>query len=192
MVATARSAIGLCWIAFIVVWVIAARSTKPTVEQPRNQIVYRIFWLAAFVLLFLGGPRNRRPIGAISKVVFHVGTDLAFVGLVLAVCGLVLALWARATLGKNWSGQITFKEDHTLVQHGPYRFVRHPIYTAILLMFAGSAVAYGTVGAILGFPLALIGFVIKARQEEALMQKHFPDAYPDYRSRTHMLVPGVF
>ncbi len=186
-----RGAIGLCWIVFIVVWVIAARSTKRTVRQPGNQVLYRIFWLAAFASLFLGRPM-RNPVLFLRRAVFHVGPDLALVALAIAICGVALAFWARATLGGNWSGQITLKEDHTLVRSGPYRAIRHPIYTAILMMFLGSALSYGTLGAVVGFPLALIGFVIKAKQEEALMLETFPDAYPAYRSQTKMLVPGVF
>src|SRR5207248_5310755 len=124
--------------------------------------------------------------------VFHADTAFALLAFVIALGGLLLAFWARATLGGNWSGTITLKEDHTLVQNGPYRTIRHPIYTAILLMFLGSALFYGTLGAVAAVPLCAVGFVVKAHQEEELMQRTFPDAYPPYRARTKMLVPGVF
>jgi len=191
MVETVRGAIGACWVVFIVVWVIAARSAKRTAAQPGGQVVYRIFWLAGFALLFMGRPR-RRSIRPIANPLIHVGSTVAVVAFAVTIAGLLLAFWARATLGGNWSGNITLKEDHTLVQTGPYRTIRHPIYTAILLMFLGSALAYGTLGAIVGVPLCAYGFVLKAHQEEALMQKTFPDAYPAYRDRTKMLLPGVF
>lgn len=186
-----RSAVGLCWLGFVVVWLIAARSTKRTVERPPNQLGYRAAWVAAFALLYVSRPGRARA-GALSDKVLPDPLLLAALGLALTIAGLALAFWARATLGGNWSGNVTFKENHTLVETGPYSFVRHPIYTAILAMFLGSALAYGTLGALVGFPIAIAGFVFKARTEEALMQKHFPEAYPSYRSRTRMLVPLVF
>ena len=182
---------GLCWVVFVLVWIIAAASTKRTVARPRNQGVYRVLWFVAFTCLFLGSPR-RRTTELLARSMIPARLDLAFGGLVVVLGGLALAFWARATLGRNWSATITLKENHTLVQTGPYRSIRHPIYTAILLMFLGSAIAYGTAGALLAFPIAAVGFLIKARHEEALMQQHFPDVYPEYRLRTRMLVPGVY
>jgi len=191
MTATLRTAVDLCWLIFIVVWVIASASAKRTVSRPGNQVLYRVFWLAGFGSLYLSRPR-RRSIPLLSRPVAHVGGGVAGLGLVIVLGGLALAFWARATLGGNWSGTITLKENHTLVQSGPYGIVRHPIYTAILAMFLGSAITYGTRGAFLAFPVCAVGFILKARQEEALMQQTFPDAYPDYRTRTKMLVPGIY
>ncbi len=191
MVAHLRDAVGFCWVVFIVVWVLAAGRTKRTASRPGGQVLYRVFWFAAFALLYISRP-HQRGLEPITKPIVHVGASVALVGLALAIAGLALAFWARATLGTNWSGQITLKEGHTLVRTGPYAAIRHPIYTAILLMFAGSALTYGTLGAIVAFPFAVIGFVIKANMEEELMIATFPDAYPAYREHTKMLVPGVY
>lgn len=191
MVAHLRDLVGFCWVAFIIVWILAASGTKRTLSRPGGQLEYRIFWLIGFLLLYASRPRPRG-IEGITNSLIHVGTGLALIGFVLAALGLALAFWARANLGTNWSGQITLKEGHTLVQSGPYAAVRHPIYTAILLMFIGSALAYGTLGAFAAFPIAAVGFVLKAKQEEALMVKTFPDAYPAYREHTKMLVPGLY
>jgi len=186
-----REAISLCWLVFVVVWVLASGATKRTAERPGNQVPYRVMWFAAFGLLFLSRPR-RNALGSLGRAVLPADSTLAAVGLVLAIAGLAFAIWARATLGRNWSGTIQFKEDHTLVDRGPYAIVRHPIYTAILIMFVGTALAYGTLGALLAVPLAVVSFVIKARQEEELMEKHFPEEYAAYRARTRMIVPLVF
>ena len=188
-VVTIRQAVGLCWLAFVVVWVLASRATKRTVERPDNQFVYRSMWLVAFALLFLSRPRRR--VMLLDRPVLSSSIAVALAGLVLVIAGLAFAFWARATLGGNWSGTVTFKENHTLVDTGPYAIVRHPIYTAILLMFVGTAIANGTVGGLVALPVAVVGFVVKARQEEGLLQRHFPDAYPAYRARTRMLVPFV-
>jgi protein-S-isoprenylcysteine O-methyltransferase Ste14 len=113
------------------------------------------------------------------------------VALAITVGGLALALWARVTLGRNWSGIVTFKENHELIRNGPYSYVRHPIYSAILMMMLGSALAIGTLGALIGLPLILLGVWLKLRQEEALMTKHFPAEYSSYRSQVRALIPGL-
>ncbi len=87
---------------------------------------------------------------------------------------------------------MTFKEDHELVRHGPYAHVRHPIYSAILLMLIGTAVSIGTLGALLGLTLVFAGVWLKMGQEEALMSEHFPAEYAAYRLRVKALVPGLF
>jgi hypothetical protein len=89
----------------------------------------------------------------------------------------------------NWSATVTFKQGHELVQAGPYRFVRHPIYTGILLMILSSAIVQGRLQSWLGFLIMCAGFWIKLKQEESLMLRHFPDEYPAYRARVKALVP---
>jgi len=184
-----RGAVGAVWFVFVVVWVIASRNTKRTVERPANQLGYRVAWIAAFAILFVSRPRAYNRFAPLTDHVLPGSDAVVLAGLALATAGLALAFWARATLGGNWSGTVTFKEDHSLIDTGPYAFVRHPIYTAILLMFVGTAVAYGTLGSLLAVPVAAVSFVVKARQEEHLLEKHFPDAYPAYRARTRMIVP---
>lgn len=106
--------------------------------------------------------------------------------------GLAIALWARAALGTNWSGAIAFKEGHELIQRGPYAYVRHPIYSGLLLMGLGTTLASARVSSLLMLVLALILLAIKARYEERLMIRHFPAAYPPYRARVKALIPGVW
>jgi protein-S-isoprenylcysteine O-methyltransferase Ste14 len=185
-----RQAVWFCWLLFIVVWVLAAASTKRTIERPPNQLFYRALLVVALILL--GNSRSASDTSPLGRVVLPGSHFVVAIGLFLTVGGLALAFWARATLGGNWSGTITLKQGHTLVQSGPYGFVRHPIYTAALLMFLGSAVAFGTVGAMLALPVAGLSCVVKARQEEALLLAHFGEMYAHYRSRTRMLVPLVF
>jgi protein-S-isoprenylcysteine O-methyltransferase Ste14 len=105
---------------------------------------------------------------------------------------LLVALWARRTLAGNWSRAVTFKQDHELIQAGPYRFARHPIYTGMILMALGGAVAGGRLHCWLGFLLICAGFWIKLSQEESLLLRHFQADYPAYRARVKALVPFVF
>ncbi len=104
---------------------------------------------------------------------------------------MLFGIWARRTIGGNWSSVVTLKQDHELVTNGPYRYVRHPIYTAILTMFLGTAVATGQLGGFLGLALCSLSMWIKLRQEEKLMMRHFPQQYPAYRARVKALVPFV-
>ncbi|HWB60902.1 MAG TPA: isoprenylcysteine carboxylmethyltransferase family protein [Chthoniobacteraceae bacterium] len=109
----------------------------------------------------------------------------------LTVAGLAFAVWARRTIADNWSSDVEFKQSHKLVQHGPYGLVRHPIYTGLLLMVLGSAIAGGRVASLLAVPCFFTGFWIKLKMEERLMLRHFPGEYPGYQRRVKALVPGV-
>ncbi|MGH9393685.1 MAG: methyltransferase family protein, partial [Terriglobales bacterium] len=98
-------------------------------------------------------------------------------------------VWARRSLGGNWSSSPTLKQGHELVQRGPYGYVRNPIYTALLLMLLGTCIFVGRARAALAIVLAVAGLWVKLKQEEALMERQFPDTYPPYRKRVKALIP---
>jgi protein-S-isoprenylcysteine O-methyltransferase Ste14 len=107
-------------------------------------------------------------------------------------CGATVAIWARFTIGTNWSGVVTLKEDHELVQAGPYRFVRHPIYSGILLMGLGTQIVYAEA---FGFELLLFVsavFAYKLRIEEDLMTEQFPSQYKEYRRHVKAIIPFLW
>jgi protein-S-isoprenylcysteine O-methyltransferase Ste14 len=109
----------------------------------------------------------------------------------IVLAGVAFTVWARVTLGRNWSAEVTFKADHELIQSGPYALVRHPIYTGLILMALGTAINYGRA---VGFALFIAmcgGLWWKARQEEGIMSRHFPGAYADYKKRVRAIVPFV-
>ena len=83
------------------------------------------------------------------------------------------------------------KEGHELIEKGPYRFVRHPIYTGIVAACIGTALAIGEWRCILGLIVVLLGLALKVAQEERLMMATFPHAYPQYRRRVKALIPGL-
>lgn len=184
-----QNAIVGCWVVFFAFWALTALRTKRTVETRPvgSRLAYALPTALGAWLLFKGttGPH---PLG--DRVLPHTAA-IAAVGLAVVAAGLALALWARVTLGDNWSGQVTFKEGHELIRHGPYAHVRHPIYSAILLMLLGTAIAIGTLGALVGLPLILLGIWLKLAQEEALMSEHFPAEYAAYRSRVKAMVPHL-
>src|SRR5512132_1931516 len=187
----AHNIISGCWLVFVAIWVIAAVSTKRTVyrESWAQRLRYWVLLVIAYVLLFYG---RRLPYPLSLGIISHV-TPTAWAAAVLCVIGLAFALWARVTLGRNWSGVVTLKEGHELVECGPYRFVRHPIYTAIAIMFFATALAQGHLPGFVGTLLMFVSFWIKLREEEKLMLQQFPDQYADYRRRAkhHSFCPLI-
>jgi protein-S-isoprenylcysteine O-methyltransferase Ste14 len=114
---------------------------------------------------------------------------VAVAGCALCVGGLAFATWARFALGGSWGMPMTLHENPVLVTAGPYRYVRHPIYTGMSAMVIGSALAFP--GMLLWAAVMLVYMLVSARREERDMALRFPDAYPAYRQRSKMLVPFV-
>jgi protein-S-isoprenylcysteine O-methyltransferase Ste14 len=115
----------------------------------------------------------------------------AGLGLLLFALGLGFAIWARVHIGRNWGTPMTQKVDPELVTSGPYRLVRHPIYSGILVAGVGTAVALSWQW-LIAVVLAGVYFVYSATVEERYLTEQFPDTYPVYRHSTKMLVPFVF
>ena len=117
--------------------------------------------------------------------------ELAITGAALCIIGVAFAVWARVALGRNWGMPMTRHADPELVTSGPYRFVRHPIYTGLSVILIGSALVYPHAVAL---PCALmVGYsVFSARREERDLEARFPETYPVYKRRSKFLVPFVF
>ena len=113
-------------------------------------------------------------------------------GLAVEAIGLFLTIWARRHLGRNWSGEITIKVDHQLIRSGPYKLLRHPIYTGLLTMYAGIAIVTGEWLAIIGFAMVAFAYWRKIRLEEANLKIAFGAEYDAYRRATWALLPGLF
>jgi len=179
-----------CWILFSVIWLLAAAATKRTIyhENGVRRLRYLILLVVAFLLLT---KRYRLPYPLNVRVIPATGT-VEWIAAILCLAGLAFCLWARATLGRNWSGTITLKEGHELIERGPYRFVRHPIYTGLMAMFLATSIAFGHVGGLVAVILAFASFWIKWSEEEKLMRQHFPEQYRSYEQRVKRIVPFVF
>jgi protein-S-isoprenylcysteine O-methyltransferase Ste14 len=178
------------WIVLIAVWLIGALRTKRTAwRQPHSARLEQMLLLVPGVYLLFA--RTQVP-PALNQAIFPATLLPVSFGFLLALCGVGFSIWARMTLGTNWSSTVTLKDDHTLVRSGPYRLVRHPIYTGILFALAGSAFQAGLVRSFLGVALCIAGFWIKIRVEERLMMQHFGEQYIVYRREVKALVPFVF
>jgi protein-S-isoprenylcysteine O-methyltransferase Ste14 len=113
------------------------------------------------------------------------------IGVLLCAAGVALVIAARRALGMNWSDLVVLKRDHQLVLSGPYRWIRHPLYSGVLLLVLGSAVTVHTRVAYVTVPVLLMGFAVKSHQEEKLLEHGFPE-YGAYRRRVKGFIPLVF
>jgi protein-S-isoprenylcysteine O-methyltransferase Ste14 len=175
------------WLVFELYWLLHARGNKKTVySQSRGSRLLYLVLMFAVVLVVTSIPQLRIPL-----LPTNIATQVA--GIILCAAGVVLAIQARRTLGANWSGIVTLKEDHTLVRRGPYRFVRHPIYSGILLAAAGSFLALlPTVQAVICLLFLLFNYRRKSLLEERILSQNFPDEYPQYCREVKALVPFIY
>jgi protein-S-isoprenylcysteine O-methyltransferase Ste14 len=178
------------WAVWIAGWGLAARDVKPArwKEKRRDAIFNRVPVLLGIVLFTL--PARVLP-AVLGQRIVPAGPEAPFYGVVLTALGLAVAGWARWHLGRNWSAEVSVKEGHTLIRSGPYRAVRHPIYSGMLLALIGTSLAIGSARGFIATALILAGFMVKLSAEEARMRETFAD-YAEYCRHTARLIPGVF
>ncbi len=183
-----ESACYAVWIAWALSWWLAAiwSSRAESRLSMTEQLLYRFFNIAGFVLLFAVQTRRYRG----PWHLWFLPTGAGWVMALLCVTGFAFAWWARIHLGQLWSAFVTRKADHHIIDTGPYGIVRHPIYTGIILAAVALAIVKGTLFAIAGALLAAFGFWLKARLEERFLREQLgAEAYDSYRRRVPMLLP---
>jgi protein-S-isoprenylcysteine O-methyltransferase Ste14 len=176
------------WVPFIAYWVLAARDTHQSRVRARgaSSHVRGALHIAGSVLIFVSlslGPLDDRFVPAVVEV--------GAAGWVLTALGMLFSIWARVSLGRNWSASVVLKHGQELISTGPYALVRHPIYTGLLVALAGTALYNGRWQALLGLAFFAISFWLKARSEENLLEREFGEEYRSYRDRTPMLIPTL-
>jgi len=176
------------WIAFWLYWLTSAVGSKKNVT-PRLKQFFGIRLGMVVLLMVLFRILNVQYYSFANRVItgnFAIGVA----GLVIFVAGLAVAVWARVYLGKNWGMPMTQKVKADLITTGPYQYIRHPIYSGILLAVLGTALA-SSVFWLLIFAITTMYFTYCALAEEKIMMKLFPKDYPVYKRRTKMLIPFV-
>jgi protein-S-isoprenylcysteine O-methyltransferase Ste14 len=168
-------------------------------------VVFWIYWLAMSVGVKSGRARWGQFAGfrvAIILVVFLLlrlklekghavhSPWLLGIGLATFLLGLGLAVWARVYIGGNWGMPMTRKDNPDLVTGGPYRRIRHPIYTGIILGMIGTTIAVSLYWLVAVAVLSAY-FIYSATMEERYLTEKFPDSYPAYKQHTKMLIPFV-
>ena len=170
-------------------------------------VAFWLYWLAASIGVKSGQTRWTRFAGVRVGIILVIllllrvkalkgheaisGPWLQGIGLAVFLLGLALAIWARVYLGRNWGMPMSQKADPELVTTGPYRSIRHPIYSGIILAMIGTTIAVSLYWLV---AVVLLGayFVYSAIAEERFMADRFPDSYPEYKRSTRMLIPFIF
>jgi protein-S-isoprenylcysteine O-methyltransferase Ste14 len=180
--------IPVLWIAWGIYWLIVSKRVKAVARQ--ESFVSRSLHIVPLVIA--GALLAARSVpGWLGERWLPNGLEEFLVGLALVAGGLAFTVWARVVLGGNWSGVVTLKHDHEIVKSGPYRVIRHPIYTGLLVAFLGSAIARGEVRGLVAVAIVAIAFWRKLRVEERWLEELFGSAYADYRRTTWALIPFV-
>jgi protein-S-isoprenylcysteine O-methyltransferase Ste14 len=185
--ATPLQIIGWLWAVLAVYWLIAAfgRKRAQKREPAAERLVHILLMAGGFALLYSPDPR----FGPLNHRFVPLSPLLGIAGILLAAVGVALAIWARAHLGKYWSGDVTIRQEHRLIRSGPYRFVRHPIYSGMLLALIGTVLAIGEYRAMVGFAVILLGFIKKATKEESFLQIQFGAAFDEHKRHTGFFLP---
>ncbi len=181
---------GYIWIVFVVVWIVMAFGTKTTEqrESVSSRLSYTVLVIVAFYLVF--GKEITQQWLRIR--LFQPGPITDWLGVALTAAGIGFAIWARLYLGGNWSGAVTVKVGHELVRTGPYRFVRHPIYTGLITALLGTGLLRAQVRSLIAIVLIYAGFKIKSKIEERAMISTFGTAYEEYRRSVGAIVPKLY
>lgn len=182
--------VALLWLIFLIYWWLSAtRSKKYARRADRWRGAGFRLLIIIIVLLFLQIPGVRLFFAHHALISKNPAFDA--LGFLLVFAGMGLAVWARIHLGKNWGMPMSLKVDPELVTSGPYQYIRHPIYSGILLAILGSAFADNAFWLIVFIALGIY-FIAGAQVEEKIMTAQFPGQYPEYKKRTKRLIPFVF
>ena len=172
---------------FSVYWSIAAKDSKPTEtsESKWSRGLHLALVNGGVLLLIL-------PVPGLTRRFLPESQLLVAVGLAIEAAFVLLAVWARRSLGSNWSGEVRVAAGHQLVRSGPYRLIRHPIYTAVLGMYVGIAIVSGEIHAPIALMIVALAYWRKIRMEERAMAATFGADHEAYRRDTWALVPFLF
>src|SRR5690348_17143447 len=180
---------GYAWLAFLAYWILSAGKLKATKrrESPAERLGHILPMVLAFYLLF----NDAASFGWLAHPILPFSSALGAVGLALTFAGAAVAVWARWHLGENCSGSVTLKAGHELIRTGPYRFIRHPIYTGILLAAVGTALALDEWRGVISCAIVLITFYFKARREERFLSEEFGSGFDEHSRHTGMFLPRL-
>ncbi|HEX5432925.1 MAG TPA: isoprenylcysteine carboxylmethyltransferase family protein [Candidatus Angelobacter sp.] len=178
------------WVLFWALWVVWALWMKKAErrESVSTHLLHTLLAAAGFLLMFsdIGAPWSWLYIRVLPRELW-----IESLGIAITLAGFVFSIWARIHLGRNWSSSVTAKVDHELIRTGPYRWLRHPIYTGLLLAMLGTAMVRAQVCGLLALALVYAAWKIKSRVEEHMMTITFGAEYSAYASGTGAMFPRV-
>ncbi|MBI3678062.1 MAG: isoprenylcysteine carboxylmethyltransferase family protein [Proteobacteria bacterium] len=195
-----ETAANILWIGWYTSWIVSAFWSAETKKRMRPGVggLYRLVAMTGCLFLFFplsaGTPLfGAAKVGAYTQKLWQNPTWAAWGLLALIAGAFAFCWWARLHLGKLWSGFVSLKEGHHVVDTGPYALVRHPIYSGVFFAALMTALLHATPAALLGFVLITLGFSMTARVEERFLREQLgAESYDAYSSRVPMLVPKVW
>jgi protein-S-isoprenylcysteine O-methyltransferase Ste14 len=176
-----------CWLVWAAIWFVLMfwhKSVKKR-ETAEERLRHIAPMLVGFWLLF----GRVRTIPWFEQIVIPRTEGMLWSGVAFTAMGVLISVWARLALGSNWSGVVTLKENHELIRNGPYRWIRHPIYTGMLVSFAGTAIVDGRLRGWLGLAIVWVTFYFKARREERFLREEFGPRFAEHTRKTGMFLP---
>lgn len=178
---------GMAWIVFALYWFVSAQKLKAVKQHEpyQERLVYMVGMVTAYILMF----NDLLSRGWLGKRFVPTLASIGETGVAVTVVGVALAIWARWHLGENWSAMVTLKEGHELIRSGPYGRIRHPIYTGMLVAFAGTALALGEYRGLIALGIAITSFYLKAKKEERFLAQEFGERFSEHVQRTGMFLP---
>jgi len=170
-------------------WWLVSRKVKTAVyaQSSASRFVYLLFLVFSFALLYAP---FKLPLLDYQVIAHNLYTGVA--GVLICLAGVAFAITARKFLGTNWSAEVTLKQEHQLIQSGPYKFVRHPIYTGFELAFFGAAITIGQLKGLVGLSILFVNHYFKTKMEEEILLQQFPGQYTLYAKRVKRLIPFIF
>jgi protein-S-isoprenylcysteine O-methyltransferase Ste14 len=178
-----------CWGVLGLYWLVTMLGTKKIALNESSWL--RVFRLAILALMLTLLMTDWLRIGPLGWRFIPRHSEIIWIGVALAVVGTALAIWARWNLGRNWSDKVVLKVDHELISSGPYRYLRHPIYTGVLLAVAGTALTIGEWRGVAALVLLGTNYYIKATREEKILATNFGEAFAEHKRRTGFFLPGM-
>ena len=177
------------WLIVLTYWLISSLSAKKIVHQESFLTRFIHYWLPLIIAVLLLGPGEWYGHSWLRENFVEHTNLVGTIGLSISIIGALIACISRFTLGKNWSLSIQQKESHVLIMDGIYKYVRHPIYTGLLLLFIGNALIVGDYRAILAVIIVFASFWLKLKKEEKWMMEIFGTKYMEYKNQTSALIP---
>ncbi len=177
------------WGALGLYWLGAALRTKKSATDEAGALrILRLLILAVTFILLLSNWLRIGPLAWRFVPETVLGKAL---GIGLTAAGILLCVWARLHLGRYWSDRVVLKVDHQLIRNGPYAYVRHPIYSGVLLGIAGTALAIGEWRGVVALAVLGINYSAKAKREERILASSFGAVFTEYKRKTGFLLPGL-
>jgi len=177
---------GAIWIAMIVYWNISARNIRPVAkaEDAKSTQRHQLLLNLAILMLFV-------PVPGLTRQFLAPTIAVVAIGFAVQAGSALFYFWTKQYLGQFWSSAVAIMKEHQLVRSGPYRLIRHPLYTGMLGMFIGTAIVSGQYHALIGAGLGVFAYWRKIRIEERALSEAFGAEYDDYKRHSSALIPWL-